>query len=342
MSALSIAQPMTAYMSILRNEETNNSSLKNAFDELVDLISIRIENKSIDEVADGLKEKVFDIRLDLISSLSNNHINFENYFDLINEKISAINYALNHAELFDTQKKTLLIFKKIIFKFITEKNITDFKDAQIELQNNLPNYSAFIFLKSHPNPQTKYFPKWLDESLKLDIGLIIADMVFDKKINLNQKRIQQELIPFLNKTIDRFGAYSIFTEFWKPEKDDHSPETYKMQILADTIRMNNNLQPLILENEEDLEDVGLALAMEEVSAVKEYVDTETFLNQLRGFVEDDGGNEETIYGNWNNIQETLLLLNDKRAVNAIQEAHENHKNGTNSEGKTIEEIFTDV
>jgi len=78
-------------------------------------------------------------------------------------------------------------------------------------------------------------------------------MIFDEKINLDQKRIQQELIPFLNKTIDRFGAYSIFTEFWKPDKDDHSAETYKMQILADTIRMNNGLQPLFLENEEDLE-----------------------------------------------------------------------------------------
>ncbi len=341
-TASSITHPVTAYMSILRDEKSDNSSLQNAFDELADLITIEIERKNIDEVADQLKAKIFDVRLDIIKRLSEEKNGIEGYLNIINQKISAIKYAPYYTELFNTLKEDLAVFQKIIKEIFNHKKTNHTGDFQIDFQNNRPNYSTFLFLQSHPHPQTRYFTKFLDESLKLDIGLIIADMILNKKINLDQKRIQQELIPFLNKTIDRFGAYSIFTEFWKPEKDDHSPETYKMQILADTIRMNNGIQPLYLENEEDLEDVGLALAMEEVSAVKEYVDTETFLNQLRDFVEDDGGNEESIYGNWNNIQETLLLFNDKRAVNAIHEAHENHKNGINSEGKTIEEIFTDV
>jgi len=55
-----------------------------------------------------------------------------------------------------------------------------------------------------------------------------------------------------------------------------------MQILADTIRMNNGIQPLILENEEDLEDIALGLAMEAVSADKECVDVDEFLKELRG------------------------------------------------------------
>jgi len=342
MSALSITQPMTAYMSILRDEKINNFSSANAFDELVDLISIRIQNKHIDEVAEGLKAKIFDARLDVIHGLSGEKEDIENYLDHINQKISTIQHELHHAELFNTLKDSLFIFQKIINEIFNQKQTDNSKEIQIDLQNNRPTYGTFLFLQSHPHPQTRYFTKFLDASLKLDVGILITEKILSGKINLDQKRIQQELIPFLNKTIDRFGAYSIFTEFWKPEKDDHSPETYKMQILADTIRMNNGLQPLFLENEEDLEDVGLALAMEEVSAVKECVDTETFLNQLRGFVEDDGGNEEAIYGNWNNIQETLLLLNDKRAVDAIREAHENRKNGIINEGKTIEEVFTDV
>lgn len=78
-----------------------------------------------------------------------------------------------------------------------------------------------------------------------------------------------------------------------------------------------------------------------------YVNTHGFLRELTRFIVTDGGNRKKIirygiYNNWNNIQETLLLLNDKRAVNAIHEAHENHKNGILNKGKTIEEIFTDV
>jgi len=46
--------------------------------------------------------------------------------------------------------------------------------------------------------------------------------------------------------------------------------------------MNNGLQPLFLENEEDLEDVSLGLAMEAVSADKECVDVDEFLQELRG------------------------------------------------------------
>lgn len=339
MSATSvIANSVTAYMNILKNEEVNNSYLKNAFDELVDLIIVRIERENIEDIATALKTKIFDIRLGLINLLSKKNASIENYFDLINEKILTINHAPHHVELFNTQKNILFIFKKIII----EKNIINFKNAQIDFQNNSPNYSAFIFLQSHPNPQTRYFIKWLDESLKLDIGLIIADMIFDKKINLDQKRIQQEIIPFLNKTIDRFGAYSIFTEFWKPDKEDYSPKTYKMQILADIIRINNGIQPLYLENEKDLEDVGLRLVLKEAADVKDYLNTEAFLHQLRGFVVDEGGSGKMIYGNWNNIQETLLLLHDKRTVNALREVHENHENGIINESKTIQEIFVDV
>ena len=116
----------------------------------------------------------------------------------------------------------------------------------------------------------------------MDVGILITEKILTGKVHFDQKRVQQELIPFLNKTIDRFGAYSIFTEFWKPDKDDYSPETYKMQILADTIRMNNGIQPLFLENEEDLEDVALGLAMEAVSADKECVDVDELLKELRG------------------------------------------------------------
>ncbi len=44
---------------------------------------------------------------------------------------------------------------------------------------------------------------------------------------------------------------------------------------------------------------------------------------------------------WESMNETILLLNDKRALKALLEGQESRKNGT-IEGKTIEEVFPDL
>jgi|GEM_PF-1279017 len=339
-TASAISNPITICMSILRDEEASNVSLKNAFDAFINSLSGGIQSKNINNISEELKEMTFELRLDLIIWLAEENISTEKYFDIINEELTEIDHSESHIILHETVRKTLNSFQKIVASIYAKEGVGGFDEAQDVIQNDRLNYNVFRFLESHPHPQFKYLKKWIDESLKFDIALTIAILVIEKEINLNQKRIQHELIPFLNKTIDQYGAYSIFTEFWKPDKDDFSPETYKMQILADTIRMNNSMQPLFLENEEDLEDVGLRLVMKESADVKEYVDTETFLHQLRKFVAEEGGSGKIIYGNWNNIQETLLVLEHKTLPDTIQQSREDRKN--NSVTKTIEEIFADV
>jgi len=278
--ASAITNPVTTYMRIIKYSEGDNISLNKAFDELVNLITVGIQSKNIDDVSEGLAEKVFEIRLDILSWIVDNFNNMNEVIDTVNEKISDMDYAPIHSDLFDCTQKVLSTSNGIIAKALEDSSADSFAEIRNSIQNNRPNYKSLQFLKSHP--QSKYLVKLIDESLKIEVGTIISFLILSEKINLDRKRINQELIPFLNRTIERFGAYSIFTKSWKPDESDDSKIAYKMQILADTIRMNNGMPPLILENEENLEDVALGLAMEAVSADKECVDVDEFLKELRG------------------------------------------------------------
>jgi len=45
---------------------------------------------------------------------------------------------------------------------------------------------------------------------------------------------------------------------------------------------------------------------------------------------------------WKNIQETLNLLNDKQSLSALISGHAARDAGKTAEGKSVEEIFTNV
>lgn len=217
-TASAIANPVTIYMSILRDEKSSNVSLKNAFGAFINSLSNRIQSENINIISEELKEMMFDLRLDFITWLSEEDIDTKRHFELINERITGIDYDKNHIALHEVIQKNLNSFQKIATSIFVKEGVENFHKAQDEIQNDRLNYTMFRFLQSHPHPQVKYLKKWIDESLRFDIALTTAILIIEKEIHIEQKRIQQELIPFLNKTINRFGAYSIFTAFGNPTK----------------------------------------------------------------------------------------------------------------------------
>ena len=46
--------------------------------------------------------------------------------------------------------------------------------------------------------------------------------------------------------------------------------------------------------------------------------------------------------NWEEIQETLLLLKDKEALNALLKGHKMRDSGKAENGKSVDEVFIDV
>src|SRR5690606_10964202 len=102
-------------------------------------------------------------------------------------------------------------------------------------------YDTFKLLSFHPSPQIKFLKNWIDSSLQLEVGLILAQLILTSQVQLSKKRIKSELIEFLLSAITKFGAYSIFTGFWTPDSNDTSNLTNKMKIFSATLELDNNI-----------------------------------------------------------------------------------------------------
>lgn len=234
-------EPISRFIVLTHNYKNvlNKSSIEHQVEDLIDIISFRIHNKPIDEVADTVLEKIFELRFEFIEWFFTNH----HHKSLFNELQLAINkdIALKiqlspYSHLAKTIALTLDTYGKIfapiydnpesIEKFL--KNTDDSK----------PTYETFKLLSLHPSPQMQFFKKWMDASLKLEFGFILADLALTEQINLSDMKVNQ-LIDFLNTTLVHFGAYSIFTEFWQPNEQDTSNLINKMEILAAAIEMDN-------------------------------------------------------------------------------------------------------
>lgn len=266
----------------LKQDLVSDSLLKNTFEEVIDLLKMRIQNKSISEVSAGMLKRVFDFRLNLTAWLAEEEISLEKYFYDINEDIKSNPPISVFPELKKTVLEVLAIYQNII-SLAYKKGATDtftMVPKGVSVDSRVTYESIYFLTASHPSPQIRYLKQWTDESLKFDIGLIISYLILTGKINLDNKRIEEELTPFLKGTIDRFGAYCFFTGFWNPDENDHTASTNRMKVIADVIKRKNGIKGEIIKDVDDLFDVGLALAMEDVEVERAYIDVEGFLKKL--------------------------------------------------------------
>lgn len=215
-------------------------SLEQKVDNLVDLITIRIKNKSVEEVANSLLEQVLELRFDFIEWLGDNDKDWAFYQKAINEQIAVNLYLSPYSNLAEAISKVLLACGKInapIFEALPNSP----SELIENITTNKPTYDSFKFFASHPSPKIRCLKNWVDASLQLEIGLILADLILTGQVKLSEKRIESELIEFLYRIVTRFGAYSIFTGFWTPEEDDTSNMTNRMRILNGVIELDNNI-----------------------------------------------------------------------------------------------------
>jgi len=222
----------------LEKDMFSQKSLKQDVEDLIDLITIRIKDKSANEVADSLLENVFNLRFELFDWLAKNDKDLNFYVNSLTEHLSDNLQLAPYSHLADTVS-TVLSAYEIIVSPIFESISDSFHDSIRQMQKHRPDYSGFNFLSLHPSPQVKYLKNWIDSSLQFEVGIILADLIMTNQLDLPKKRIKIELIGFLYDTITRFGAYSIFTGFWSPEDKDVSNLTNRMKILAATVELDN-------------------------------------------------------------------------------------------------------
>lgn len=227
----------------LANLEKNifsQKSIEQDIEDLVDLISIRIKEKSVDEVANGLLENIFDLRFEVLNWLASNDKDLNFYHDSLSKHISVNLQLAPYSDLAETMSSILLSYEKIVSP-IFESLSNSFEDILDEIKRKKPEYNTYKMFSLHPSPQIRYLKNWIDSSLQLEVGIILADLVLTNQIRLPKERIKIELLEFLYNTIIRFGAYSIFTGFWSPDAEDITDLTNRMKILSATLELDNKL-----------------------------------------------------------------------------------------------------
>lgn len=206
--------------------------------DLVDLITIRVKEQPIEDVSESLLERVFDLRYELIEWLVDNNKDFNFILETINENISVNLQLAPYSELAKTITKVLMAYEKILSPIASNLPIS--MDTVFNSNQNAKlSYGALDIFSNHPLPQIRTLKDWMDASLKMEMGLILSDLVLTEQVKFSKKRVETELIEFLYSSITKFGAYSIFTGFWKPAEEDDSKLTNRMQILCGTIELDN-------------------------------------------------------------------------------------------------------
>lgn len=219
----------------LEKDMLSQQSIDQDVTDLVDLITLRIKDNHISEVADSLLESMFKLRFDILEWLVENDRKTNDYFDFINERIAANLQLTPYSDLAKTISYVLLNYEKI-----TAPNIEKLSQHINKIQHNeKPEYQTLKELSRHPSSQIRSLKNWVDASLQLEVGIIVADLILTEQIPFSKERIEPELIAFLEDTIMQFGAYSIYTGYWKPNSNDVSNSTNSMQILWAKIEMDN-------------------------------------------------------------------------------------------------------
>jgi hypothetical protein len=221
----------------LEKDIFSQKSIEQNVADLVDLITMRVKDKPVDEVAHSLLENTFNLRLEVIEWFIHQDKGLNFYLESLIKHI-AVNLQLSpYSNLAEAISSVLSAYEKIVSPKILES--ISLEDIFHGTQENKPVYNTFKILSFHPSPQIKYLKNWLDSSLKLEVGIILADLILTNQINFPKKRIKSELIEFLYSTVTKFGAYSIFTGFWCPELKDTSNLTNRMKILSATLELEN-------------------------------------------------------------------------------------------------------
>jgi hypothetical protein len=236
---ITIKEPVGRLIVLAHNQKNMiaQSHIEQSVEDLIDIITIRLLTKSVAAVSESVLEKIFDLRFEVIEWLDAEKATISDFQSVINQAI-VHNLGLN--EPFELTKMVVIVlnsYDKILTSVIEKVGLEPFNQM---IQNEKPSYKAIELISRHPSPPIQYLKKWVDASLKIEFGLIVADLVLTKQILFESHRIN-ELIVFLKDTMVQYGAYSIFTNFWEPDENDTSKMTHLMEILAATIELEHKM-----------------------------------------------------------------------------------------------------
>jgi len=206
--------------------------------DLIDDLILSVQQHHINIVADGLIERMFSLRVKILEWMRE-HEHTRDLFqqglqEYLNDKIKHSTYSV----LIHAVSDAIMHIQKISASYINSQEF--WRDIGNSGVDHLDiSYSQAEALAESSLPERQYVKKYVDASLKLEMSLIVAELVLTNKIKMSRQRIEQELIDYIYTYLNRYGAYAIFTGFWKPDPEDESTLTNRMKILSASIEMDH-------------------------------------------------------------------------------------------------------
>lgn len=232
-------KPIGRYITYTYNQQENKSQspVNQKVDDLIDLIKIRVQDREVEEVAVEFREKIFALKFGLMKSIAAHESGISAYISRINQKIDQDMKSVPHPEL--AAAISLFLDEKIFAdkgKFNMDRLGAILKNSN----GNTLDYNMLEWFALHPAPKIQSLKKWVDSLLDLEFGLIVSDLILSRHINFSKNRVKS-LIQFLKTSITKYGAYSMFTDFWHPDETDDSPLINRMEILCATIELDHKI-----------------------------------------------------------------------------------------------------
>ena len=226
------------------NNKNQTDTYSNNINSLIDLLIIRVERNSLNNVFYSLVDKLYNLKIITLNKLISNN-EFTNIDYHITEYIKE-SYLIEKNYKLNTQViKVLETYKKIISKIQPDIKLA----SDIELQD-VPSFTAISkIIKSIPIKESTFIIKWIESSLKLDFGLILSDLINEQTIPNN---IIEPLIVFLRESIEVYGASASILNLWQPDKNDEEQIIRNIKILSSKYDVQIGNFDEITENELNL------------------------------------------------------------------------------------------
>ncbi|MCB9235402.1 MAG: hypothetical protein H6581_27350 [Bacteroidia bacterium] len=220
----------------LHDDQSMPVDLRAEIRKFVEKLSIQIEKQSVEEVSESFLGQLFALKSRVIlQKIQEEEFQSKGVFQA-NEPARAYFTRTMDLQLSDASQQTNAIIEMVqlaLEKRIGGENLREFLKGFYANATSFQSLSAQSLL---PNPVFQTFFDWIRAFLKVELGLIFSGLVLGKGIFIGPERIIQELIPFLNQQIRRFGAYSILLDFWNPDYQADSPQyLIDIKILASTL-----------------------------------------------------------------------------------------------------------
>ena len=227
--------PIINYLEVAHRKSDAPIALEDKSDLLIDIVANRIKRSNISELAKSIYSLIFDLRVSIFKAYKDIDITYDAvYTELKKQQFMGIN---THP-LIDVIKKfqsiTTPIFQKI---FIDENSVLN------SLPNNQISYETLNFYfqaTSTNNPTIGYFRKMVNESLNADAAMIVYQLYVNRELEINKERIDTEIFPFINESIEQFGTYAILANLWYPTTEQQNNPFYNRMKLNASIKEFEN------------------------------------------------------------------------------------------------------